>query len=181
MGITTVLYSIWLSKSGFYNRTPTFSKLFLYFRNYFKDATRSTAENLFLLVISILALESFRSIHFACLHIMKKIIDKSLNSFYYTLDYARFEHHQWMAVTARLVLSCIPLSLKDTAIFLSIDDTLMEKQGTKFPARSRLFDHAAHHGSNYLYGHCFVSIMLHVPVSAADGITYLSLPLGYRL
>lgn len=76
-----------------YNRNPTFSKLFWYFRNYFQDATLPTAENLFLLVISILALESFRSIHFAWLHIMTKLIDKSLNSFYYTLDYARFAHH----------------------------------------------------------------------------------------
>ena len=164
-----------------YNRNPTFSKLFWYFRNYFQDATLPTAENLFLLVISILALESFRSIHFAWLHIMTKLINKSLNSFYYTLDYARFDHHQWMAVTAKLALSCIPFSLKDTAIFLSIDDTLVEKKGTKFQARSKLFDHAAHNGSNYLEGHCFVSVMLHVPISTANGMTYLSLPLGYRL
>lgn len=164
-----------------YNRNPTFSKLFWYFRNYFQDATLPTAENLFLLVISILALESFRSIHFAWLHIITKLINKSLNSFYYTLDYARFDHHQWMAVTAKLALSCIPFSLKDTVIFLSIDDTLVEKKGTKFQARSKLFDHAAHNGSNYLEGHCFVSVMLHVPISTANGMTYLSLPLGYRL
>ena len=25
---------------------------------------------------------------------------------------------------------------------------------------SKLFDHAAHNGSNYLNGHCFVSVML---------------------
>lgn len=48
-------------------------------------------------------------------------------------------------------------------ISLSIDDTLVEKQGTKFSARSKLFDHAAHNGSHYLDGHCFVSVMLHVP------------------
>lgn len=27
---------------------------------------------------------------------------------------------------------------------------------------SKLFDHAAHNGSNYLNGHCFVSVMLFV-------------------
>lgn len=58
---------------------------------------------------------------------------------------------------------------------------MVEKYGKKFEARSKLFDHAAHNGSNYLNGHCFVSVMLHVPVSSPSGIIYLSVPLGYRL
>ena len=165
----------------FYNRNHTFNKLFWFFWNYFQNASIPTAENLFLLVISMLALDSFRSIRFAWLHIISRLTDKSLNSFYYTLTYAAFDHLKWMAVTSRLALSCIPVSLKDSAVFLSIDDTLVEKYGTKFQARSKLFDHAAHNGSNYLNGHCFVSIMLHVPLESADGIIYLSLPLGYRL
>ena len=165
----------------FYNRNHTFNKLFWFFWNYFQDASIPTAENLFLLVISMLALDSFRSIRFAWLHIISKLTSKSLNSFYYTLDYAVFDHLRWMAVTARLALGCIPLSLKGSAVFLSIDDTMVEKYGAKFQARSRLFDHAAHNGSNYLNGHCFVSIMLHVPFKSADGIIYLSIPLGYRL
>ena len=44
---------------------------------------------------------------------------------------------------------------------------------------SKLFNHAAHNGSNYLNGHCFVSIMLCVPVLDHDKISYLSVPLGY--
>lgn len=165
----------------FYNRNHTFSKLFWYFRNYFEDATLPTAENLFLLIISMLALESFRFIRFAWLHIISKITKKSLNSFYYTLNYAMFNHHRWMAVTARLALGCIPSSLKESALFLSIDDTLMEKYGTKFQACSKLFDHAVHNGSNYLNGHCFVSLMLHVPLNTSNGTIYLSVPLGCRL
>ena len=165
----------------FYNRNHTFNKLFWFFRNYFQDAPMPTAENLFLLVISMLALESFRSVRFAWIHIISKLTGKSLNSFYYTLGYAAFDHHRWMAATARLALGCIPPSLKGAAIFLSIDDTLVEKYGTKFQSRSKLFDHAAHNGSNYLHGHCFVSIMLHVPLWSGDRIIYLSVPLGYRL
>ena len=165
----------------FYNRNHTFNKLFWFFWNYFQNASLPTAENLFLLVISMLALDSFRSIRFAWLHIISRLTRKSLNSFYYTLDYAAFDHNRWMAVTARLALGCVPLPLKGSAIFLSIDDTMVEKYGTKFQVRSKLFDHAAHNGSNYLNGHCFVSIMLHVPLESADGIIYLSVPLGYRL
>jgi len=100
------------------------------------------------------ALESFRSIRFAWKHIISGLTDKSLNFFYYTLGYA---------------------------VFLSIDDTMVEKYGIKFQACSKLFDHAAHNGSNYLNGHCFVSIMLHVPAESENGNIYLSVPLGYRL
>ena len=46
---------------------------------------------------------------------------------------------------------------------------------------SKLFDHAAHNGSNYLNGHCFVSVMLCVPVWNHDKASYLSVPLGYRM
>ena len=128
-----------------------------------------------------LALDSFRSIRFAWHHIISRLTDKSLNSFYYTLGYTAFDHLRWMAVTARLALGCIPPSLKGFTIFLSIDDTMVGKYGAKFQACSKLFDHAAHNGSSYLNDHCFVSIMLHVPFQSADGIIYLSIPLGYRL
>lgn len=38
----------------FYNRNHTFSKLFSFFGHYFQDASTPTAENLFLMVISML-------------------------------------------------------------------------------------------------------------------------------
>ena len=47
--------------------------------------------------------------------------------------------------------------------------------------RTKLFDHAAHNGSNYLNEHCFVSVVLHVPASSPKDTVYLFVPLGYRL
>ena len=44
-----------------------------------------------------------------------------------------------------------------------------------------LFDHAAHNGSNYLNGHCFVNLMLCIPVWKHNRISYLAVPLGYRM
>ena len=58
---------------------------------------------------------------------------------------------------------------------------MVSKFGTKFENVSKLFDHAAHNGSNYLNGHCFVSILLCVPVWNQDKVSYLSVPLGYRM
>ena len=55
------------------------------------------------------------------------------------------------------------------------------KFGQKFENVSKLFDHAAHNGSNYLNGHCFVSLMLCVPVWKENRIVYQSVPLGYRM
>ena len=59
--------------------------------------------------------------------------------------------------------------------------TMVAKAGTRFENVSKLFDHAAHNGSNYLNGHCFVSIMLCTPVWKNDRVSYLSLPPEYRM
>ena len=78
-------------------------------------------------------------------------------------------------------MKLIPDSLQTQPVFLCVDDTIVSKFGTKFEDVSKLFDHAAHNGSNYLNGHCFVSVMLCVPIRNGDKVSYLSVPLGYRM
>lgn len=58
---------------------------------------------------------------------------------------------------------------------------MVSKFGRKFVDVSKLFDHAAHNGSNYLNGHCFVSLMLCVPVWNHKKVVYLAVPLGCRM
>lgn len=65
--------------------------------------------------------------------------------------------------------------------FLCLDDTMVPKVGKKFEDVSKLFDHAAHNGSNYLNGHCFVSLMFCVPLWNNDKIHYHAISLGYRI
>lgn len=86
-----------------------------------------------------------------------------------------------MNVTAKIALNLIPDTLKSQPVFLCVDDTMLSKFGEKFENVSKLFDHAAHNGSNYLKGHCFVSVMLCVPVWNNSKVSYLSVPLGYRM
>ena len=86
-----------------------------------------------------------------------------------------------MNVTASMALKLIPESLRSQPVFFCIDDTMVSKFGKKFEDVSKLFDHAAHNGSNYLNGHCFVSLMLCVPVWNGSKIVYISIPLGYRM
>ncbi len=86
-----------------------------------------------------------------------------------------------MNATASMALKLIPENLRAQPVFLCIDDTIVPKYGKKFEDASKLFDHSAHHGSGYLNGHCFVSVMLCVPVWDKDRIVYQALPLSYRM
>lgn len=128
-----------------------------------------------------LAMESADSIRSLYRHFLSGITLKSLNAFYYACSYAKADYAVFMNVTSRLALRLIPGSLESQPIFLCIDDTMVSKFGTQFENVSKLFDHAAHNGSNYLNGHCFVSIMLCVPVWNRQKISYLAVPLGYRM
>lgn len=128
-----------------------------------------------------LAMESADSIRSLYRHFLSGITLKSLNAFYYACSYAKVDHAGFMNVTARLALQLVPDFLDAQPVFLCIDDTMVSKFGTKFEDVSKLFDHAAHNGSNYLNGHCFVSVMLCVPVWNKQKISYLAVPLGYRM
>lgn len=132
-------------------------------------------------MLSILAMESAHSIRFLYRHFLSGITEKSLNAFYYACSYARVDYSRFMNVTASMALKLVPEHLRSQPVFFCIDDTMVSKFGEKFENISKLFDHAAHNGSNYLNGHCFVSLMLCVPVWRDNRIVYLSVPLGYRM
>ena len=126
-------------------------------------------------------MESADSIRSLYRHFLSGIAARSLNAFYYACSYAKADCSVFMNVTAKLALRLVPADLRSQPLFLCIDDTMVSKFGKKFEDVSKLFDHAAHNGSNYLNGHCFVSLMLCVPVWDRDWISYLAVPLGYRI
>ena len=128
-----------------------------------------------------LAVESADSVRSLYKHFLSKVTGKSLNAFYYVCSYVKIDCSKFMNITARLAMQMIPQRLCNEPVFLCIDDTIIAKFGQKFENVSKLFDHAAHNGSNYLNGHCFVSLMLCVPVWKKNRIVYLSVPLGYRM
>lgn len=126
-------------------------------------------------------MESADSISSLYRHFLSGITKKSLNVFYYACSYAKTDYSRFMNVTSRMALKLIPETLESQPVFLCIDDTMISKFGKKFENVSKLFDHAAHNGSNYLNGHCFVSVMLCVPVWNNNKVSYFSVPLGYRM
>lgn len=128
-----------------------------------------------------LAMESADSIRSLYRHFLSSITKKSLNAFYYACSYAKADYSKFAHITALMALKLIPGSLESQPVFLCIDDTMVSKFGTRFENVSKMFDHAAHNGSNYLNGHCFVSLMLCVPVWNGNKVNYLSVPLEYRM
>jgi hypothetical protein len=112
-----------------------------------------------------LTLDIFRSVRFAHKHMIAKLSDTSLNAFYYTRKTEAYDHSAWNGVTVSKAVRAVPAPLEEQPLFLSIDDTMIEKSGKHFELCSKLYDHAAHNGSNYLNGHCMVSLLLSFPVS----------------
>lgn len=167
--------------NSLYDEKHLIGRLKQYFFIYFETFSAPTAETLFLLVLSILAMESAHSIRFLYRHFISGITEKSLTAFYYACSYAKVDYSRFMNVTASIALRLVPEHLQSQPVFFCIDDTMVSKFGKKFENVSKLFDHAAHNGSNYLNGHCFVSLMLCVPVWNGSKISYLSVPLGYRM
>lgn len=164
-----------------YNDNNIIGRLFKYFSVYFENLYVSTAETVFLLVLSMLAVESASSVRSLYNHFLVGITAKSLNAFYYAFTYSKLDTRQFMNITGRMALKLIPSDLREQPVFICIDDTMVPKAGKTFDNVAVLFDHASHNGSNYLNGHCFVSLMLCIPIWNGDKIKYLSIPLGYRM
>lgn len=166
-----------------YNEKSIIGSLYKYFSVYFENYSTPTAETLFLLILSVIVLGSAHSIRFLFKHFASSVTKKSLNAFYYACSYAKIDTSGFMNITARIALSLIPEYLRTHPVFLCIDDTMVAKFGKKFVNVAILFDHAKHNGVNYLNGHCFVSLMLCIPVwlNKEDKIRYISIPLGYRM
>lgn len=73
-------------------KNSVMDRLKSYFNEYFSDATRSTAKNLFLIVISVLTLDIFRSVRLAHGHVLSKFSETSLNAYYYALRTDSLNH-----------------------------------------------------------------------------------------
>ena len=65
-------------------------------------------ESLFLIVLSMLAIESADYIRLLYRHFLSKVTEKSLNAFYYACPYANIDSFRFMNVTTRLALQFIP-------------------------------------------------------------------------
>ena len=164
-----------------YTQTSKICKLKKAFFEIFSEEGKHTKEHLFDLLISVLCLNGFQSVKYCFDHFIENVSDNKLKSYYFTLNESKIDLSKWMKNMVKMALSVIPEKLSYHLIILSIDDTMVEKYGEHFENRELLFDHAGHNGSNYLNGHCFVSLMLSIPIYDNRTIRYISFPVGYRM
>ncbi|MDE5753807.1 MAG: transposase [Oscillospiraceae bacterium] len=164
-----------------YHKNSPVRKLKEIFSAVFTNETAPTRKHMIDLLMSVIALNSFQSVQYNYEHFIQDVSDSRLKSYYYALNESALDIDDWTSAMMRLAISLIPKALKEQPIILSVDDTVTEKYGEHFEYCSVLFDHAAHHGSLYLNGHCFVGLMISVPVMENGIIKYLSVPVGYRM
>lgn len=125
--------------NSLYSKDNMIGRLHQYFFTYFETFSAPTAETLFLLVLSILAMESAHSIRFLYRHFLSGITEKSLNTFYHACSYAKVDYSRFMNVTAAMTLKLVRQRLKSQPVFLCIDDTMVAKFGKRFEDFSALF------------------------------------------
>ena len=163
--------------ASLYTKESVIGKLRKWFLDIFSGETKPTGQHLFELALSVLAPDGFQSVHGNFERFISEISDFELKSFYYALNEGKIALSDWME---NLMKAALSLALESAdALVLSAGDALTEKFGEKFEHWGKLYGHAAHNGSHYLNGHCFVSLMLSVPLKAAG--QYLSFPVAYRM
>lgn len=81
------------------------------------------------MVISILTPDLFCSVRFAHSHVISRLPDTSLNAFYYTLKTDAYNHSVWNDVAVSKAVQAVPGPLEKQPLFLSIDDTMVQKSG----------------------------------------------------
>ena len=103
-----------------YNEKTLTGRLHKYFLIYFETFSAPTADTLFLLVLSILTLESVHSIRFLYQHFLSGITTKSLNTFYHACSYAKVDYSHFMNITAKVALRMFQNSLTMPHIMVPI-------------------------------------------------------------
>ena len=164
-----------------YQNTKVIKKLKEHYQPYISLLTKPSGSKFFLLLLGMIAMQFTTSICFLYKWFLSDLCGLSLNSYYHLLTYANIPLDAFFKITVKKAASLIPEELKGLPILLIIDDTLQAKFGTHFACYQNMFDHAKHNGSQYLKGHCFVALMVSVPVFVNDGVAYLSIPVGFRL
>jgi len=164
-----------------YQKARTIKRLKEYFQPYLSLLTQPSGTKLFLILLAMLSMQFVTSIRNIYNWFLSGICDKSLNSYYHLLSYADIPLDAFFRITVKTALSLITKEIYGLPVFLIIDDTMQAKFGTHFECYKTMFDHARHNGTNYLKGHCFVALMISVPVIVGGSVRYLNIPVGFRL
>lgn len=143
--------------------------------------TLPSLEKLTALTVSFMVLNACSTVRQSFFHCTIDFSPKSLNSYYWLFDYSKIDFKNWSDNIVRIILSLLPSESKNRIVFLSIDDTILEKFGKKFEHIRILFDHSSHDSNKYKNAHCFVALMLSIPVKIGFKFFIISIPVQLRM
>ena len=166
---------------GIYSGNTLLCKIKETLASIFCGESAPTRQHLLDFCMAILGLDMCMTVKSAFQRFMCGITKFKLKSYYYMFSNSKIFIDNWFTILVRLMLSMIPNELKDQPIILIVDDTLVEKKGKKFENVKTLFDHTCKNGSNYLDGHCFVTILMCIPVILNRKLEYISSVLTHRM
>ena len=146
----------------------------------FQNNTPADMTHLLVLCSSLFILNSVKPIRSLYDQCMSHISQNSLNTYYNTINKEGLTDG-WKNTIVKWALSAIPKEFPNAPILITIDDTIIPKYGENFEDVAVIFDHCARNGSNYLNGHCFVGILLSVPVLINYQLRYVKIPIEYNL
>ena len=147
---------------------------------FFEHDSLAVQAQLLMYCCSIYMLNCTKPIRFMYNHCLKYLSDISLQNYYNAINKEQYQDY-WRETLIKIAISAIPECLRDLPIYLIIDDTLIEKIGQHFEHISILHDHCARNGTSYLSGHCYVSIILAIPVLINGNIRYIRIPIEHKL
>ena len=159
---------------------PVLRQMIALFGQLFGNETKPTRKRLILFTLGTFYLNCCPSVRNMFDNFLCYQSDGLLSSFYYTLNEGKLFSDLWSIILLDIVLSKVNV-LKDAIITLIVDDTLVEKFGEHFELVGRLFDHCAKNGSNYLNGHCFVTIIVCIPILYNGEVKLIHFPLRHKL
>ena len=172
--------------------SPFVNKFLAFFQYIFVSERKATLYNLLLLVLGIVVTSSL-SVRKCFRHVASRLSDKSLNSFYYLLSDSKICLNIWSTQIIKLALRCIPPAYEEAPILLAVDDTLVEKEGTEFAHRGKLFEHSGYSQpkgnsaasqnkkGRFIYGHCFVTLIMLIPAMTITGLKYVPVVVAQRM
>lgn len=159
---------------------PVLRKMMAMLCEFFGNETHPTRQKLIAMTIAMLYLNACPSVKKMFDAFLKKQSLGALTSFYYVLNDSKLFACEWQFILLTMILSKVEV-IPGHDIVIIVDDSLVEKEGDHFELVRKLFDHCAKNGSCYLNGHCFVSIVILIPVKFDGKVKYLPIPLSHKM
>ena len=165
---------------NFFELNPVLSQLIFVFSTIFDNETRIVSFKLILLALSVIVTPACFSISYSYNHFMNLFTDKKLNSFYNMINESKIDLNRWEFNLIQLALQLL-LENCPYPLLLIIDDTIVTKFGKKFQMVTNLYDHSSKNNDKYVNGHCFICLILGLPVFIFGKVYYIRIPVALRM